>query len=186
MKIKCVSLAILAALSVGMSAANAASTGNIVFKGELTDTTCEVNVNGQGSDATVRLPTVSISELVDPGSTSGRTLFTMSLTNCTVGSFGGHNKVAAFFQPGTSVDESTGRLKNIEGNAERVELQLLDGSASYSPINVGNTDQISNMKYVDIETNGTAVLPYAVEYYATGPTTPGLVTSHVVYNLQYQ
>ncbi|RNT25558.1 type 1 fimbrial protein, partial [Klebsiella aerogenes] len=46
MKKTIVSLSLLAALGMGMSAANAASTGTITFNGELTDTTCDVDVNG--------------------------------------------------------------------------------------------------------------------------------------------
>ncbi|EMF0789995.1 fimbrial protein [Klebsiella quasipneumoniae] len=186
MKKTIVSLSLLAALGMGMSAANAASTGTITFNGELTDTTCDVDVNGQGADATVTLPTVSINQLTAPGNTTGRTSFNMNLSKCVIGTEGGHSKVAAFFQPGDTVDLSTGRLKNVGGDATMVDLQLLDASGNYKAINVGNTDQVNDMTYVDIKEDGTALLPYAVEYYANGQTTAGTVTSSVVYNLQYK
>lgn len=162
------------------------STGTITFNGELTDTTCEVDINGQGSDATVVLPTVGINELVTPGDVTGRTSFNMNLTNCVIGTNGNHNKVAAFFQPGSTVDLGTGRLINTSGSAGSVGLQLLDASNNYSAINIGNTDQVNSTAYININSDGSALLPYAVEYYADGQTTPGTVVSSVIYNLQYK
>lgn len=167
--------------------ANAASTGTITFNGELTDSTCNVVIDGQASDATVTLPTVSISDLPSSGKTSGRTAFNLQLSDCVVGTNAGQSKVSAFFQTGATVDQSTGRLKNtLTDGATLVDLQLLDASNNYAPINVGSTNQVSDMAYVDIDANGSATLPYAVEYYANGQTTPGLVASSVVYNLQYK
>jgi len=166
----------------------AGSSGTITFTGELTDTTCEVDVNGQGSDANVILPTISINQLTTAGDTAGRTSFNMNLSKCVVGTEGGHSKVSAFFLPGSTVDLSTGRLKNttLDG-AKNVGLQMLDGSGNYAIINVGNTDQRNDMTYVDIDqAGGTALLPYAVEYYADGQSSPGVVTSSVIYNLQYK
>jgi len=186
MKKSVVSSSIFTVLAIASLSAQAASTGTITFEGELTDTTCEVDINGQGSDATVVLPTVGVNELTASGDTTGRTTFNMNISACVVGTEGGHSKVATFFQPGNTVDLSTGRLKNIGGSATNVDLLLLDASNSYAPINVGNTDQVSSMAYVDIKPDGTAFLPYAVEYYANAQTTPGTVTSSVVYNLQYK
>lgn len=191
MKMKLVSAALLASL---MSAgAYAESTGTITFTGELTDTTCEVDINGQGKDANIILPTVGINELVKAGDITGRTSFNMNLTKCTIGAAAnltnGKNTVATYFQPGSTVDLSTGRLLNQSpstATAQNVELQLLDPSNNYAPINVGNTDQMANTAFTDIKADGTAFLPYAVEYYATGQTTPGPVTSSVVYNLMYK
>ncbi|KNE87557.1 hypothetical protein PSTG_19058, partial [Puccinia striiformis f. sp. tritici PST-78] len=51
-------------LLMGVSSlANSASTGTITFNGLITDNTCNVDVNGQGSDAIVTLPTVSANQL---------------------------------------------------------------------------------------------------------------------------
>jgi len=179
--------AVVVMTTLGLISASsfAASTGTITFNGELTDTTCNVDVNGQGSDATVTLPTVSISELTTDKQVTGRTSFNMNLTGCVIGTPKGKSKVSAFFQPGSTVDLSTGRLNNVGGSATNVQLQLLDATGSFKVINVGNTDQVSSTKYVDIASDRTATLPYAVEYYALGQTTAGTVTSSVVYNLQY-
>ncbi|CAM3628417.1 Major fimbrial subunit SMF-1 [Klebsiella spallanzanii] len=174
------------ALMLSSSAALAASTGTITFNGELTDTTCEVDINGQGSDATVILPTVGVNQLTQSGDTSGRTSFNMNISDCVIGTEGGHSKVSTFFQAGNTVDLSTGRLKNMTGGATNVDLRLLDASNSYAPINAGNTDQVNDTAYVDISADGTALVPYAVEYYANAQTTPGTVVSSIVYNLQYK
>ncbi len=186
MKKSVISLSLVTILGLAAVSAQAASTGTITFNGELTDTTCEVDINGQGSDATIVLPTVGVNQLTASGDTTGRTSFNMNVSDCVIGTEGGHSKVSAFFQPGNTVDLSTGRLKNVGGSATNVDLRLLDASNSFAPINVGNTDQVSGTSYVDIQADGTAFLPYAVEYYANAQTTPGTVTSSVVYNLQYK
>ncbi|HBV8970900.1 TPA: fimbrial protein [Klebsiella oxytoca] len=186
MKKSVISASLFTILSAATLSAQAASTGTITFNGELTDTTCEVDVNGQGSDATVVLPTVGVNQLTASGKTTGRTAFNMNISNCVIGEKGEHSKVSTFFQAGNTVDLSTGRLKNMGGSATNVDLRLLDASNNFAPINVGNTDQVNNTTYVDIKDDKTAFLPYAVEYYANGQTTPGTVTSSVVYNLQYK
>lgn len=186
MKKSVISASLFAILNAAILPAQAVSTGTITFNGELTDTTCNVDINGQGSDATIVLPTVGVNQLTTSGDTTGRTSFNMNISDCVIGSKSGHSKVAAFFQPGNTVDLSTGRLKNVGGTATNVDLRLLDASNSFAPINVGNTDQVNSMGYVNIDTDGTAFLPYAVEYYANAQTTPGTVTSSVVYNLQYK
>ena len=173
MKKSVVSTSIFAVFALAAFSAQAASTGTITFNGELTDTT-------------VILPTVGVNQLTASGDTTGRTSFNMNISDCVIGTEGGHSKVAAFFQPGNTVDLSTGRLKNVGGSATNVDLRLLDASNSYAPINIGNTDQVDGMAYVDINTDGTALLPYAVEYFANAQTTPGTVTSSVIYNLQYK
>ncbi|WP_260513160.1 fimbrial protein [Serratia fonticola] len=186
MKKTAISLSLLVAMGLATVGAQAASTGTITFNGELTDTTCDVDVNGQGADATVTLPTVSVNQLAASGDTTGRTSFNMNLSKCVIGTKGGHSKVSTFFQAGNTVDLATGRLKNVGGTATNVGLQLLDVSGNYAAINIGNTDQVNDTAYVDFNGDGTALLPYAVQYFASAQTTPGTVTSSVIYNLQYK
>jgi major type 1 subunit fimbrin (pilin) len=180
-------LAIVASLvtvfgSVGM--AQAVSTGIITFNGELTATTCNVNVDGQGTDATITLPTIGTSQLSAATQTAGRTGFVMALSDCA----GTLPTASAFFEAGTSVEQTTGRLKNMTGTAGLVSLQLRDGSsASQAVIKAGDQSQRDATMYVPYSTtSGTATLPYAVEYYAEGETTAGTVASSVVYSIQYK
>ncbi|MFC0226149.1 fimbrial protein [Serratia aquatilis] len=162
--------------------AQAASTGTITFNGELTASTCNVIVDGQNANATVTLPTVGINQLTSAAQTAGRTSFIMALTGCT----GTLKTASAFFDAGASVDTVTGRLKNMTGTAGNVGLQLRDGSnASQAVIQAGNQNQRANNTYLSVS-SGSANLPYAVEYYANGPTTAGTVISSVVYSIQYK
>lgn len=178
-------LAIVASLvaSIGSTGlVQAASTGTITFNGELTATTCDVVVDGQAADATVVLPTVGINQLQSVTQTAGTTGFSMALKDCK----GTLETASAFFEAGASVDQVTGRLKNMTGSATNVSLQLLDGSSTgQSVIQAGNTNQVTNTTYIDIA-SGSATLPYSVRYYAEAPTTAGTVVSNVVYSIQYQ
>ncbi|WP_336222352.1 fimbrial protein [Citrobacter amalonaticus] len=176
--------------------AHAESTGTITFNGMVTDTTCDVSVNGQGPTATVQLPTVSSTLLAVKGDVTGRTQFNMELTNCTLGTTTGDtvSQVSAFFQDGATVDPSTGHLKQQEpAGATNVSLQLLDGT-TFAPIKVGDSSQITDSTYYAMTDTGDATgnvlptieMPYAVEYFADGQATPGPVSSSVVYNLMYK
>ncbi|MGF6192874.1 fimbrial protein [Serratia sp. 2723] len=162
--------------------AQAASTGTITFKGELTANTCDVVVDGQDADATVILPTVSTSQLQSATKTAGDTGFVMALSNCS----GTLETASAFFQAGASVDAVTGRLINMTGGATNVSLQLLDASSpTQAVIKAGSQEQVGAMTYKDV-TGGSTTLPYIVRYYAEAPTTAGIVVSNVIYSIQYQ
>lgn len=177
-----VSSAVMAVLSLAAINANAASTGTITFNGELTASTCDVSVDGQGADATVTLPTVGTNQLTTQGATAGRTGFNMALSNCS----GTLQTASAYFEAGSSVDQTTGHLKNTSGNATNVSLQLRDGSdAAQAIIQAGNTSQVASTTYTDVS-GGTGTLPYEVEYFADGLTTAGTVVSNVVYSVQYK
>ncbi|MFZ3387539.1 fimbrial protein [Buttiauxella gaviniae] len=172
----------LVAAMAAISGAQAASTGTITFNGELTATTCNVNVDGQGNDATIALPRAGINDLTTEGQTRSRTSFNMLLSECE----GTLLTAAAYFEAGPTVD-TAGRLNNeLTGTdaATEVQFQLRDGSGDNEVIKVGDASQGVNTTFVDIST-GTATLPYMVEYYATGRTTAGLVSSKVVYSIQY-
>ncbi|CFQ62634.1 putative fimbrial protein [Yersinia frederiksenii] len=174
-------IASVVAAFTGINAAQAASTGTINFTGELTASTCNVSVDGQGAEATVVLPTVSTSQLTTANQVAGSTGFNMALSNCS----GTLKTVSAFFEAGPSVDLVTGHLKNVSGDAGMVSLELLDGSNAMAPIKAGNTSQAISTTYVNAA-SGSATLPYAVQYYADGETTPGTVISNVVYSIQYK
>ncbi|MFH0265620.1 fimbrial protein [Vibrio rumoiensis] len=175
-------IALLSAVFAAAAITNvqAADTGTITFNGTLTASTCDVAVEGQASDVMVTLPTVSTSNLASVGETAGSTPFSMSLSGCT----GTLTTASAFFEAGTSVDPSTGRLKNTGGDAGLVSLQLKDGSND-EVIKAGSSEQIANTTFVDVA-SGEAVLPYAVEYFAEGTTTAGTVSSSVTYSIQYK
>ncbi|MFQ6293138.1 fimbrial protein [Yersinia enterocolitica] len=174
-------IVVLATVFSSVNLAQAASTGTITFNGELTASTCDVSIDGQGADAMVVLPTVGINQLTSATQVAGSTGFNMALSNCA----GTLKTVSAFFEAGSSVDVVTGHLKNVSGTAGQVSLELLDGSNAFTPIKAGNSNQTTSTTYVDAAT-GSASLPYAVQYYADGATTAGTVVSNVVYSIQYK
>ncbi|WP_283228267.1 fimbrial protein [Pantoea sp. EA-12] len=155
----------------------AAGTGTVNFDGELTQNTCDVSIGGQGSDATIVLPTVNVSLLQTAAQTAGLQTFILRTSNCNPDMW----TYAAFFEAGPTVDTLTGRLKNTnKTGATNVSLQLVDPLAQ-KPIQAGNQNQVANNTYYRPNN-----LAYAVQYYAEGPTTPGLVNSSVVYSLMYK
>jgi len=178
----------LSAAALLMSSAFAASAfaadGTITFNGKITDTTCTISVDGGNKDATVTLPTVSASTLAAIGATAGATPFTISLSNCSGTSL---TTASTYFEPGAYVDSTTGRL-NIDSTAEDaatlVQVQLLN--ADRNPIIAGTS--VSNGQNdipVDIS-SGSGTLNYFAQYYATGASTAGSVTTQVDYTMVYE
>lgn len=162
-----------------------AADGTINFVGKLEAQTCTIDVNGTVTPAiaTVTLPTVSTGKLANAGETTGQTGFIIGLKNCT----GPATSAAAFFESGSTVDLVSGNLKTATGAgaATNVQLQLVDGSNG-NVIQAGNTSQVSGTTKIALDATGNANLPYAVQYYATGATTAGTVTSSVTYSINYQ
>ncbi|CAI1218251.1 fimbrial protein [Serratia fonticola] len=177
--------------------ANAGST--IEFLGEITDSTCDVTLEG-GSSSTVTLPTVSKDLMPAANASAGRTSFALNAANCTLGN--GLTKVSAFFNgsntggtDANNVDNVTGYLNNLAADpatteyptaAQNVKLRLIDGTNG-SFIKAGYTDQVTSAGYITVDGSGNARMPYAVEYITVGgAASAGPVRGVVVYDLQYQ
>lgn len=186
----------LSALASVLTFASAAHAGNTIeFLGEITDSTCDVVLEGS-SATTVTLPTVSNTLLTAADATAGRTVFALNASNCTLGLNAAGNqltKVAAYFNANSTegadagnVDVASGYLNNLAGAspAANVKLRLIDGIGG-GVIKVGYTDQTTTTSHVEVVGNN-ARMPYAVEYIATGTATAGAVRGVVVYDLMYQ
>ncbi|MCG9493364.1 type 1 fimbrial protein [Acinetobacter pittii] len=173
-------LALIAALSVvGIVNAQAAD-GTITINGLVTDKTCDITTPA-GKDFTVTLPTVSKQTLAAAGDVAGRTPFQINLANCSEG------KVAAYFEPGSTVDFNTGRLNNTQGDAGNVQVQLLGDNNNFIPVlAAGANGAQANSQWVDVADGATADLNYYAEYYATGASTAGTVGTSVQYTIIYQ
>lgn len=172
-----ITVLLLAAAPLAASAAD----GTITFNGEITDKTCTVSTP-QGKDFTVTLPTVGASALAASGQVAGRTPFSINLTQCDAGS------VATYFEPGATIDASSGRLNNTAtaNAATQVQLQLLGSNNLALPVAAGGAGQPqTNSQWVTVAADGSANLNYAVEYYAQGAVSPGEVTSSVKYTIIY-
>lgn len=180
---QCMIAAVVAASFCSFSAL-AASSGTVNFTGEVIDKTCDITIDGNASPATVVLQAVDKSQLLSEGETAKRTGFNIELSNCS-GSASVTN-AAAFFENGSTVDPIGYRLNNtiIDGTeASNVQLQLVDATTG-NAIKVGSPDQHTSSTTYDL-TSGSATLPYAVEYYATGAAEPGLVASSVNFTINY-
>lgn len=165
---------------LSINAAHAAD-GTINFTGELLAQTCTNTINGGVSPATVVLPKISAGVLGAAGVVAGATNFTIELTKCV----GTATTAAAFFEAGTGVDPITKNVRNT-GAAANVQLQLLDSAGN--PIKAGDTSQTDatiGTKRMTLA-GGAAVLPYAVQYIATGVAGAGTVVGHVTYSINYQ
>ncbi len=174
-------IALLAAITItGISAANAAD-GTININGLVTDKTCDI-VTPQGKDLTVTLPTVSKQTLAKAGDVAGRTPFTINLANCSEG------KVATYFEPGTTVDFTSGRLNNQDiAGAKNVQVQLLGSNNKFVPVLAADKSAAqTNSQWVDVADTGSVDLNYYAEYFATGASSAGKVTTSVQYTIIYQ
>ncbi|WP_334042412.1 fimbrial protein [Burkholderia ambifaria] len=166
-----------------------ASDGTITFTGAVVASTCKVN--GGTGDLAVALPHVATNQLTSTGQTAGRTPFTLSLSGCTspVDAEGKPvanvpTKVAVVFEPGPNVNLTTGRLKPTgTGAAANIEVGIqTDG---YKDIKIGADAASQGAQSATIGKDGNATLQYAAQYYATGASTAGPVTTSVTYSVIY-
>lgn len=155
--------------------------GTITINGEVTAGTCAIAVNGGSASTTVTLPTVSTNALGSVGQTAGMTGFNLVLSGCpTTGS------ARAYFE-NIGVTQTTGNLNNKaitaggKSPAQNVEVQIL--SANNTPIDLRSNT--GNNVWVNFSGTGTATLNYAAQYIATGSVIAGLVSSDLVYSLDY-
>lgn len=173
-------LAVLLAAAATQSAF--ASDGTINFSGELVDSTCVVTVNGQVAPAaaTVTLPKVSAALLKTAKQTAGQTGFNIQLSACT----GSSTTAAAYFEAGPGVNPLTNNLFS-KGAAKNVELQLIDATNN-KEIKAGDYSQEKSTSHIQKNAAGSTILPYAVQYIATGEATAGTVIGTVTYSINYQ
>jgi len=129
----------------------------------------------------IRLPTVSAATLSASGQTAGNTSFSINLSNCTTGGAAANGVTVRTFFDGARVNASTGRL-DVTGTATNVQLQLTNSDGTV--INLAGASGSQNANSTQIR-NGTANLPYAVRYFATGRAGPGSVTSTVNFTMEF-
>lgn len=172
---------LLGAIGLAFAGSALATSGTINITGKVTDTTCNISVNGQGNIATVTLPTVPSSALSLAGNTAGTTPFSIALSDCSGTTF---TTAHTFFEAGTMVEMSSGRLNNADssGGATNVQVELLN--STLSPIKAGATDALQGDIEVD-NTAGTTTLNYFARYYATGAAEAGSVNTEVDYTIIY-
>ncbi|WP_322065017.1 fimbrial protein [Burkholderia ubonensis] len=182
MKKQIISIALTSA-GLMMAASSAfASDGTITVKGSITSSTCKINSGS--NDVTVNLPQVRTAALASVGAVAGRTPFQMSLTDCPTAS-GSPSKVGVYFEPGASVDLTTGRLIPDAGTGKATGVQVNVLNDQQQQIKIGSAS--SNSQMVAVDDKGSATLNYFAEYYAKDATVAaGSVNTRVQYSLIYQ
>lgn len=184
-----IAAAIALAMGLGFAShANAAavSGGTITFTGLVTDDTCPVTggagTDGGKNDFIVALKSVNTSDLAVAGNVAGKKPFDVLIGG--PGSGCDTSKVASmkFLPSSPRVDALTGTLTNaLAGEATNTNIQLLDSA-----------DAVINLADPSIEFDGTfigdtATIKYSAQYLAVnGPATAGLVSTSVVYSVNYK
>jgi major type 1 subunit fimbrin (pilin) len=169
-------LAALIAVAVTSPLMANAADGTISFKGNVTANTCTIKVNDGGATNTVTLPNVTSSQLAAAGDTATPTEVRIGLSSCSTAV----SSARAFFEAGPNVTATTHNLKN-NGTAKNVEVQLL--TPTDTVITIGDTSQRSAPGVT--VTDGTAVMTYKAQYYATAAADAGTVDTSVTYSVDY-
>lgn len=185
MKLTLKRLAAVATIMALPCSALAAST--VTFQGEVTDETCNININGD-TNSIVLLPTVKASDLATSGAKTGITPFTITLSDCGGGVSGVTSaKTVTTNFLGHSVIDPTGILGNTETDtgANFVGIQLLEtDDANGTAINLsGVTAAASTISLAAGATSGSHT--FGAQYYATGTATSGKVSAMAEYTVSY-
>lgn len=160
-------------------ATNAESANTITFKGEVTEQTCEVVVDGVSARPVVLLPSVSKSDLSAAASTAGLTSFTLGVTGCTADTTALDIKTLFVANNMTSL----GNLANT-GTAQNVELQLMSDSAGTQAIDLRDRTPVAGITVAAGDTAGEH--DFAVQYFSpNGGATAGTVVGSVQYSISY-
>lgn len=168
-------IALAASAAVASSFSASATDGTVNFTGEISSQTCTIDGSTTGTTAkTVVLPRVAATSLSTVGQTSGRTGFTLAMTECS-----GSSALVRFEQR-ASVDAATGNLINQTAGGSNVQVQILN--ASFSPINLQTNDGSLSTAI----SNKAANLQFYAQYIAaTAAATAGKVTSNVQFSMDY-
>lgn len=153
----------------------AAYDGVLTFKGEITNTTCKISVNGNGSTTEIIFPPISVTALPAVGSVANAQPIVMQLSECQNAT----TNARALFES-VSADPVTGNLVNI-GTARNVQVQLLDQDRQKILVNDPSQNQGPSFKIKD----NAATLKYFAQYFAVDKVVGGNVYSQVNYSISY-
>ena len=141
------------------------------FSGEYVTETCEIRINGSGSNEAVTLPRLTTTALSNSGGEGGKTGFTVTLAECP-----GFTSVNLLFSSAYSAaDSATGNLVNQTGNeySRNVQLRIRKEDGSQIVIDDRNTAQQYSIWFA----NTPVTHQFYVSYFSgnSGPVTAGKV-----------
>ena len=168
---------------IGLPVVSFAS-NTIIFNGEVTNQTCEVNVEGF-ADPVVLLDSVPTSKLTGgAGKFTGETPFTIQLSGCTAPT-GSSQTFTTLFQ--ATNPTASGNLTNTaKPGATGVSLQVLTAPGG-TAINLSGGKAVAAGNIVLAVGQTSATYQYAVQYFAERATVaPGPVLGALTYTVRYE
>lgn len=162
-----------------------AQNGTVSISGSLIPTTCAVSVNNGTTNSgtangTVTLAPIAVGRLATAATRGGRQNWSIIVGSAAEPCVTPSVRVA--FRNTGNVN-AQGRLNNT-GTATNVNIAISSAQPGTPSQDINLTNN-TNSQTVTIPAAGIATLTYAAEYYATGRSTAGTVTTSVQYDLVY-
>ncbi|MBP6116132.1 MAG: type 1 fimbrial protein [Neisseriaceae bacterium] len=174
----------LLALSLALPLSVFASTGGtITFLGEVTDTTCNVTVNGSSADSTVQLLTIASNDLAAGADSATSADINFEMSGC--GSSEAFTKVGVRMVPVGDVT-TDGNLSNMIADGSSAAIKLKDENGSQVPFQAGSETLIVTK---NIPAAGATVnYPFKAHYTneTASNATEGKVKAAIQYTTTYE